>query len=378
MTEQKQNNTETSIVKDDTIDLMQLIIILFKKRRIIYYCVIAFIIIGLIIAYSTPNKYTASITLLPSAKNSNKGMGGLGILAGMAGINIGSMMNNSEEISTDIYPKIVQSYPFAKDLINKKYNYEKFKEPISMRDYILSDTIKSNFSKMKNFIRTKIFHLDNKKKNVNTKNNISTISKDGIISLSDIDASLYESVKNLLQINIDKDNDLITIQVTTKEPLLSAQVVNYGVKLLSQYVINYKTSQSRQNLNFIQEQYNEKLKEYKIAQDKFFKYKDSHRNVISERIDVEFQLLSDEYDLLGTVLKGLAQQLEQAKITVNEQTPAFSIIQPAQVPKVKSSPKRSIIMIVSVILGSVLGISIILFRIVFNNFRNNIKNKKNN
>ena len=136
---------------------------------------------------------------------------------------------------------------------------------------------------------------------------------------------------------------MIFISVELGEPLLSAQVAQSVVDLLQQYVINYKTEQVRQNLEFIEERYQEKKEEYEAAQKAFLEYKDRHRNMISERIDVEYQLLSDAYDVASTVYKGLAQQVEQSKIQVKEETPAFSIIEPVLIPLKKSSPNKKII-----------------------------------
>lgn len=50
----------------------------------------------------------------------------------------------------------------------------------------------------------------------------------------------------------------------------------------------------------------------------YFNYKDSHRNTVSEWVDMGFQRLSDAYDMASTVYKSLVQQLEQAKISVKE------------------------------------------------------------
>lgn len=94
--------------------------------------------------------------------------------------------------------------------------------------------------------------------------------------------------------------------------------------------------------------------------------------MVSERINLEFQRLSDEYDMSSTVFKGLAQQLEQAKIAVNEQTPAFTILEPAKVPIEKSAPKKKIILVVSVFLGGFIGIGVIFGKLVWISIKKNL------
>ena len=56
------------------------------------------------------------------------------------------------------------------------------------------------------------------------------------------------------------------------------------------------------------------------------------------------------------VYKGLATQLEQAKIKVKEETPVFSVLEPVMVPIDKSKPKRKIILGVFIFIGILFGL----------------------
>ena len=58
-----------------------------------------------------------------------------------------------------------------------------------------------------------------------------------------------------------------------------------------------------------------------------------------------------EFSILNSVVTGLANQTEAAKIQVNKDTPVFTIINPVNVPFKKSSPKRSLIVVLFAILG---------------------------
>ena len=106
---------KNQIIKDDELDLIALIKTIWNGRKTVYYSVGICVFIGLLIAFLSPAKYTASATLLPSSENKSSSMGGLGALAGMAGINLGSMMGQSEGIPAEIYPQVVNSYPFMNE-----------------------------------------------------------------------------------------------------------------------------------------------------------------------------------------------------------------------------------------------------------------------
>ncbi len=359
-------NSPPQIVKDDEIDLIALVKTIWDGRKTIYYSIGVCVFIGLIIAFTSPAKYTASATLLPSAEKKSGGLGGLGALAGMAGINLNSMMGQSSGIPAEIYPQVVNSYPFLNEFIHEKFFFQDYKEPISIYDYIIRDTIPSLGAQIAKYtirlpwtLKSAIFT----KKEEELAGSVDL----GVLNLTQEELRAIGSVSNILQINVDKKTGLVNVAVETSEPILAAQYVQKAVDLLQDYIITYKTKQVSGNLDFVQERFNEKKLEYQNSQKMLYEYKDSHRNMISERMDPLYQRLNDVYDIAGTVYKGLAQQLEQAKIAVKEETPVFTVLEPAKVPVEKSAPKKKIILVVSVFLGGFLGLGIIFGGMIFNN-----------
>jgi uncharacterized protein involved in exopolysaccharide biosynthesis len=162
---------------------------------------------------------------------------------------------------------------------------------------------------------------------------------------------------------IDKKSGLVTVSGEMEEPLVTAQLVQKALDLLQKYIVDYKTKQVRENLVFIQDQTNEKRLEFEEARKALFEYKDMYRNQVAERTDFRFQELSDNYDISSAVYQNLAQQLEQSRIAVKKETPAFSVIEPVKVPVEKAAPKRVMIIILSAIVGSIMGLLILFGRI---------------
>jgi uncharacterized protein involved in exopolysaccharide biosynthesis len=54
--------------------------------------------------------------------------------------------------------------------------------------------------------------------------------------------------------------------------------------------------------------------------------------------------------------------LEQSKIQVKEETPVFSILQPAMIPHQKSKPKKPMIVAIWLFLGGIVGAGIVFGR----------------
>ncbi|MCU4157545.1 lipopolysaccharide biosynthesis protein [Carboxylicivirga sp. A043] len=356
------------IIKDDEIDLIALVKTIWNGRKTIYYSIGVAVFIGLIIAFTSPAKYEAYCTLIPSEEKKG-GMGNLSALAGMAGINLGSMIGQSSGIPAEIYPQVVNSYPFKKEMVHQKFHFEDYAEPISLYEYAVADTIESLGGKVVKYTIRLPWTIKNALSNSDLGEE--EVPDYGVLNLSEEELMAMGAVEEVVLIEVDKKTGLINVSAELGEAVLVAQVVQKAVELLQGYIIKYKTKQAREHLEFIQRQFDDKKIEYEKAQRTFYSYKDQHRNMVSERVNLEFQRLSDEYDMSSSVFKGLAQQLEQAKIAVNEQTPAFTILEPAKVPIKKSAPKKKIILIVSVFLGGFLGLGIVFGKLAWSHIKKN-------
>lgn len=363
------NKVHQPIIKKDDIDLINLIKKIWHSKKNLYITVGSAAIIGIILALTSPVSYSSSVVILPMSK-SNSGMGNLSSLAGMAsmaGINIGSMMGSTEDIPAKLFPEIVRSYPFLHDFIHQEYKYDKYNEPISIYDYVKKDSIESFGTTILKYslrlpwtIKNSIFP----KEDMANDNAMDY----GVLNISIEEYNAFTKTQDMLNIERDLETGLVRVSATANEPLLAAQFAQKAVELLQKYIIEYKTKQVRDNLLFVEKNYYEKKYEYEHLQKEYFEYKDKHRNQVEERVDIKFQQLRDKYDIITSIYKNLAQQLEQAKVSVKEETPAFSIIEPAKVPFEKSGPNRKLIFLVWVFLGGIVGLLTIFWKDLKNRF----------
>ena len=354
------------IIKDDEIDLLALVKTIWAGRKTIYYAVGAAILIGLVVAFASPAKYTAKATLLPSDEKKTGGLGNLSALAGMAGINIGGLMGNASGIPSELYPQVLGSYPFLNELVHQPFHFEKSVKPCSFYDYRMADSLPSVGGTILKYTIRLPWTLKNAITGDDKKKSSDNINY-GVLNLTDKEVVVLKQAQQMLTAAVDKKSGLVSVSAEAGEPVLVAQFVQKAVDLLQKYVIDYKTQQARQNLDFVQQRFDEIKVEYEASQKALFDFQDRHRNMVTERVDLDYQRLSDAYDMSSTVYKGLAQQLEQAKIAVKEQTPAFTILEPVQIPLEKSAPKKGMILVISIFLGVFIGIGAIFAKMMWRN-----------
>ena len=367
--ETETTDNENKIIKGDEIDLIALMKTIWNGRKTIIYTTVVVVIIGLMIAILSPEKWSStSVFMRQQEDNSSANLGGLGALAGMAGINIGGLLGSSSGITTDMYPNIVYSYPFLSELLNSSFYFQKEAKYITLYDKIYADTIPN----VGELIMKYTFRLPwtikdkmlKKKKNVRFEN--STNDSHELIFV-DYDLNrILESISEMIGLSIDNETGLITVRATIKrEPIAVTQITQKMVDLLQTYIIEHQTKLVQENLTFIEILYLEKKIEYERNRKTLFDYRDANRNTVVERTDAYHQELSDAYNLSMGLYQNLAEQYEQAKIAVRKETPVFSIIEPAKVPYERKSPKRTKIVILSGFLGGFLGIGVVFCKMFF-------------
>ena len=122
----------------------------------------------------------------------------------------------------------------------------------------------------------------------------------------------------------------------------------------------------------MQERYAEAEERFGTAQEALARFRDSSHGSLTALAQTQQQRLQSDYDLAFNVYKALAQQLEEARLKLQEETPVVKTIEPAVVPDEKSAPKRKMIMIVSVFLGGFVGIGLLFGLMLWGNLKGQI------
>ncbi len=348
----------------DEIDLLELVMHIWNGRKIIYKTTAIFIVIGLFVALGSKNIYKSEAKLLPEVSNKDGGVSGLmkqfGGLSSLAGIDLQNM-NNSDAINPTLYPDIVKSTPFMIQLLNTSVKIPSLDTTTSLYIYMTSLTKKSLMDFVLKYsiglpgTIIKMFRKDSKE-------NIEISINESPIRINLEMSKTIESLKECIQSDVDLKSGIISISAEFQDPEVAAQVAEKTVLYLTQYVTEYRLQKVRENLKFVSEQCEIAKIEFNRAQMDRALFLDENKNIISAKIQSEKERLQSQYDLTYNIYNNLAQQKEQAKIKVQEETPVIKVLNPVQVPVEKSKPKRSMIMIEMIFLGGLLGLGIIFIK----------------
>ena len=345
MTENKEYKNVPQYQEEDEmeIDLMEYARKLWAARKLLLKVAGIAAIVGVVIALSIPKQYTAEVTLSPeSGKGGGSSLSGMAAMLGIGSVNMGGDAN---ALNFSMASDILASTPFVLELFNTKVKTLDGKVDTTLVAYLETENapwwsslmslpgkanggVMSLFSSNEKMEEKPIdpFHLTPKQK--------------GQVS----------AIRSIIMANSDKKTGITKVSATLQDPLVAATLVDTVLVKLQKYITNYKTSKAQEDCKYWEELYKERQKEYYEAQEKYARYSDANQNVILQSVRIEQERLQNEQSLAFQVFSQVATQLQMSKAKLQEEKPAFAILEPASVPLLPSGTSRKMILVGTVFL----------------------------
>jgi len=297
------SNIQDNYIQEDEIDLRELFATILKYKYKILFFTIIITSLTIIYTMSIPNSYKSEVILSPQGQSKSSSLGGLGALAGLAGVSLGgsSSMDAFSSLNT-----ILKNNTFNKMMIKK---------------YDLINKLSVN-----NMDKNLVFAMNNR-----TFYDLLNNKVDDHINVNDEDKiyTTIQSLKGMINLSQDKKTSSITLSVNSKDRFLAKE-------LLELYLKESTTQLEKLDMQDLEK----KLKYYKEE--------------LSNTQDIE----------LRTQLSQLVSSLMQKKV-LSKASEYYNVrkITQAEVAyiKDKTKPKRGLIVVVSFITSLILAIFMVFF-----------------
>ena len=348
------NQDQNHISQEDSIDVIALLTTLWQSRKFIVKTILIFFVFGVLIALLSPVKYKASTVFVPQLGSEVKAPSGLSSLASLAGINLSSG-NQGGDISPLLYPNLSSNIPFKLALLSAPIT-EDTSDTLDVQFYLLSQksgiNILSTIKKYTIGLPGLLFSSD-----TNTSS-----SQSSLISLTEEEEELVEMLSEKYTVSVNEKEGYVAVSALDKNPVIAAELVRIITANLQDEIIQKRLEKVQNNLDFTQNQYNQKKLEFEKIQDRLARFKDRNQNISSSLFLNELERIQAEYSIALNVVTELATQVESAKLRVNKDTPIFSVIDPVTVPTQKEYPKRKNIVVLFLFFGFVIASTYILVK----------------
>lgn len=273
---------------------------------------------SIVVSLLLPKYYQSTTTLLPGEEQPGiSALAGLSNLASITGISVGK--SSLEEL----YPDIILSESVLKEVIEQKYKSEEFEHQVNLIEYweIDEDTPLEGYE------------------------------------------SALEKLRKELEVNYERRKGLVTVSLLMKEPQLAADVVNYLVKQLDEFIRTKRTTNASERRRWIEARLQEVDSDLERSEDSLKTFREKNR-----RVEGSPQLLLEQGRLLrkvtinSAIYEELKKQYEIAKIEEIKNVPIINIMDAARPAAQKEKPKRRLIVVSSFLLALVGAVGYVVVR----------------
>ena len=364
---------------DDEIDLVQLIKAVWEGRMTIIWSVVAFIALGLFIALGTAEEYTSEVKLMPEIEEQGSGsrLGGIAAQFGMGDVG----RSATQGISPNLFPDVATSLPLMQSLMDHQVHVDRLDSSVTMYSYLKEHNDPDAVSYAQRYTVGLPFTMlgwvrglfDDDEEEAEGGDMPPVVGEpspvERIIRMNRYQWQVISSLRDRIDTSFDQEQGTVSISVDMRDPEVAAEVAEQVTQYIKEYVNAYNTEKARENLEFIQERYDEAQQEFEEAQEELARFRDENRGQLTARAQTREQRLQSEYDVKFNVYNSMAERREEAKIEVQENTRVVKALEPAAVPHQRSSPRRGLIMVVSVMLGGMIGLGLIFGRHMVNTIK---------
>ena len=345
------------------IDILGLLKGLLKGWKTILLVFGIFTVLGLVAAMTMKRTYTVSSIMVPQL-SSRSGSSSMASLAALAGVSLNT--TPSAELSPLVYPQIVNSVPFRRELLHTPVHYAGVDTAVSMLTYYTDYYKPGALSYVKKYTVGLPGVILGALRQEAEQTVLPASGEDGEyvprpIILSKDEEKIIKIVEKSVSLNVDKKEGYLTLTVTGSEPLQTAELALRAQGLLQEELTRFRTEKAQEELDYIQARYNEVKKDAESAQYALARMTDRSQSMTTSQARIETERLQSRYNLANSIYMEMAKQLESAKMTVKKDTPTLSVLQPVTVPA-KPSNSRAKTLIVWMFLGIVLGCGIVLVK----------------
>jgi len=313
LTEPTPQRPSVSTADREDVSVFDILTPLVRQRRLILLTALSFALVTAIVVLLLKSRYTAEVTFVPEAPKESSLSSSLGGLASQFGL--GAQFGTA--YSADFMAEVLESRHIREALLKKQY-------PAG------------------NGQRTLLQVMD----------------PGGSTPEKQLEAGLRD-LEDATEINVDKGTGVVSARVTLHNPALAAAVANDMIEELNRFNVERRRSQSGEERRFTERRLQELRQELADAEEELIRFLQRNRQFAEFSVaSVGARRLERRVQLKQEVLASMSRAHEEARINEVRDTPVLTVIDRAERPVWKSFPKRTLSVLVALVIGTVVGIAL--------------------
>lgn len=318
-----------------------------KDWKMMSVFIFSFAVLGVIVAFSIPRIYKSKVMLAPESSSGSGLTSNISSLASMVGMDI-KLGDESDAIYPEIYPDLMQSMDFLFSLFPIQVTTLDGKVKTTYYDYLLKHQKIEWWTYPIEWIKKKVA---SKKKGGRSAGSSFQPTRQQY--------DIAKTIAKSIDCQVDKKTSVISIEVTSQDPLVSAELADSVKEKLKAFITDYRTKKARKDVEYMKKLFVEAKADYTKARQKYAAYSDANEDLMLESYKAKQEDLENEMQLKYNIYTQIVQQLQLSKAKVQEKTPVFTVLQSASVPIKHSNKPKILILIQFMLIGFILRLCVL-------------------
>ena len=216
--------------KDKMLDLTIIVPMLLKRWKLYAIWMAGVIIFSLIFVFTIPRYYTCQVMLAPES-------GGGGMNSILSSFGFGEPQGNSDAISPNLYPDLMQSKDFIVSMFPVEVTTLDGSVNTTYYDYLLKHSKNSWYMSLIGKLKKS---MKPKKVETNT-SGVQGKAYSSSFLLSEKQHNIAGAIAGKIKYNYDKKTGVVTVTVNDFDPLVCALIADTVSNKLQDFIMDYRT-----------------------------------------------------------------------------------------------------------------------------------------
>ena len=298
--------------------LLELVNVLLKQRAVVLGLPFLAALLTGALSLLIPPKFTATTTFVPEIRPQRALPSGLIGLAGQLGVSLGAEASQSPRF----YAEVVESRGLLERVL-----LSRFDNPRSSR--IVDDSVTL----------------------------LGLLQLGGRDSADSVERGVRR-LRRLIDVSVDNQTSIVTVRTDARSPSLAAAVANRLVEYLNDFNTRTRQSQARERRRFVEQRVADGEHDLRVAEEDLRGFYERNRSwQQSPQLVFDEGRLRRQVEVRQEIYLTLKREYETARIEEVNDTPVITVVDPAVPPQRRSSPKRSVLVLMAFVLGAIASTS---------------------
>jgi uncharacterized protein involved in exopolysaccharide biosynthesis len=354
---------------EESVDLLDLALVLVEERWLIAKIVLASALLGAVLAIAPSAEYRSEAQLAPEGQQTN-GNGGLSSIR-----QLGLDLGGAGGLGSASYPTVLKGRSVRLRTVRDTMQIARLDTSYVLADYLTRP--RGFVERSIDFVARYTIGLPRRllkafEEDVDARGGASgeaggagegTPSKGGAPAYPTRDEErAIRRLESMMQVSRSTATGFITVSARTGDPKLSSQIVSRLVHHFEDRVGEIRTEKARENLAFIEGQFEEAERELRRAEERLATFVDRNTGLQTAALRTERDRLQRQVSFKEELYRNLQSQLTEARLSLKRSEPVVTTIEEAVPPLYPSGPNRMIYLLGMIVLGGGGAVALVLGR----------------